>query len=938
MTIPLGHAPYVAYSVGGVGIGLSARLSFTKKAVDVYSYVTNNVQTYSVAIPFCSAMPLEVGLYRERAIRWLLQEGYQPCLVGREVTFVAKDDLRYVKSPQLNELLSCCDAVIEAIHDSDDSFIRDTSDEDEPLCDLALVTDFKRNLEQQKLAFARDCIERARRYNRHSRSLLELYADFLYYLGDKEAANCYLELANDRSLAFAEKALLANPLHKEALELLERLSKSAAQVVHYFMYALCHAAGSEYADELYYKILQIAPNEPLVYFARLAGCTSDKMRQELSGTLALLYEKRQQHASEPVAPKKREILYCDCDDELVEAINKETKHAFLALADTHIERCEFAEAEGVLVQAERRSLSKGSFLKKRFEMYGVSQALLEQLWDLYFAKGSFQKAELVARTLEKRELGLKVGLVLAQQAKVAEGARHYYSMLKLALRQGAADLQERCLGELKLLDPTLRTLHETERLVVHAMTGANMPASCKKTGRIVCQVQENICSEPMQGRYAFSVDHPEYVACFVDIRKKMLFTSKEVRIFSHQGALEKVYPLLIPSHSALPDEVALFTRKTIVWFLLTGYQPVVVGEHVTFLSRRKAFLARNDLPQQFRRYFEERQYSLALCWLQDGGGSKELLADYFVFLQKPVQASALYLELMDLPKALILDQARKATYKVEYPEELLSTLYLFAYLYQLKMNPKRAEQIYVLAEHHNPQDPFIRLAYLATISTSSKIERLMAYKRLAELDDIGAYYRENRIANPTAAFFAEKSKKVCLKVIDNMFDASEYAEALQALDASVGSFLGASFVPTRYQEEVGQRFYGEGRSFLKREVIASLKLGDTTKLAQSAASLIALYTVSGKLLKSLAIQSLEHTFCRTVTSANRFAHSLFQANFFRQSVELYLDNLFYCLNNNMSQNAIWALEKCIAIDKTHHVLTEAESDLLFALSKQLMKK
>src|SRR3990172_8518174 len=81
MTILNGVSPKIASY-----IGINYRIDFEKNRAFYYSISDGTVQECSIEFPPCS-MRAAIAVFNEKAIGWLLKEGYVPRLDGKVVVF-----------------------------------------------------------------------------------------------------------------------------------------------------------------------------------------------------------------------------------------------------------------------------------------------------------------------------------------------------------------------------------------------------------------------------------------------------------------------------------------------------------------------------------------------------------------------------------------------------------------------------------------------------------------------------------------------------------------------------------------------------------------------------------------------------------------------------------------------------------------------------------
>ena len=607
MSITRTHPPNVAHYVG-----INYRISLQRNSAIVLNCVDGSVSDLlPLLIPSHPEMPPTVALFNKRAIRWLMNRGYIPTLVGREVVLVPSDN-----ALALNELLTHCDQVITGL----DEHLKVGFDE---VADL--LEEFKCNLERKKFYFALDAIERARE-TYQSPDMRRLYASFLVLLEifDKASAE-YLILAEQdqlRAAEYYEKAFMCDPSNLDVYQKLDKVifPGDKRRMLNYALYGFLKLALSnpDVAETLKSKALWIEPNKPLLFLAVLQMTKEKEEREKLYVNLALIFQAKGEEATFKYYLKKNNREYSvylatprtaarlaqeRADREYAEFI-KDIKDVLTAISSQPNEEGYTEEYDPATYADTKQKIVKSikghtsfAYYKGRLDACLTGrdqielQTVLEELFRHYQHKGKTRKAEVVARLLFKEfgniNTGLHLGSTLQQVGKKEEWAAH---LLGLALHEfsgGYPANVDACLKEIQAVDPIHKRFSFVQKQFLYLLEiwvrGSTLSFAEKSQGVKIPPFSHPV---PIEQRHpiishsttTFLIDHPQFVGCHITPNCRMTLTTTTAEVYPPVNGASS-FELHIPT-CKIPVDRALSRRKTIQYLLQIGFVPVLQENQV----------------------------------------------------------------------------------------------------------------------------------------------------------------------------------------------------------------------------------------------------------------------------------------------------------------------------------------------------------------------
>ncbi len=955
MSVAIGHPPFAGYCI------LPGRfISFTTKNAVVRDLHDNTIKFFGVKIPFVSGIPVQKCLFAKKTIRWLLKNGYCPAFEGKDVTFKkppAQDSAD--NNPELNKLLDACDEVITALRMEpvvdvfknlklDEQSFATGDYEEEPDSSGATIEQFKANLEEGAFELAFSCIEAVYAQMPHSNSVKRLYADFLKFCKHPRACMLYLELSNGKNRECLEKALECDPANNQVYEQLLQGSANRERMVYYYLYGYLQLreVDPDRAEELYKQALLLAPDEPLIYLARMQGT---KERQELYQHLLKIFESRADenaaryyrnkipdaarlHAmtrvvSRTIVPEKpapplnakigyvyRYIDYPEAEDDTFPAafslVTKESKRNELEQIDAYIKSGQMTLAEDAIRNAQHKWGNKASIYKRRciiHQKQGSHNGLLQALKELQviYAQNPNKaaKAKLIEALVDDFKNKIHAAISLYQAGKQGNAVKMLLDIARDEYKQGNKQNIAHCISKIVVIDPACKAFSVSEKRIIALLcqyVGIAIPDAIPLVE--VQKVQREVEGCPrLMGAFAFRLDHPTFVACYGDTKSLYLFTPISARLGNVEYPVRPVYPDAMPFY----DKLSL--SRAICWLLENGYIPVLQEGQVTFVpltekmqlqqlaqSCQGAFTETTAfLLEECRKHIGLMQKALAFEYAKKAYDYEatlknpstvvaEFYADFLYAMQMPDDAKRVYVAIGNVQKACISDAAG-----IE-PKALSLTTCLWGMLQYQKQDPQRARMFYELAQERNPL-----LARLAELSMCKGCKQKATLYNVLESEN-KEYYAQKAKYCDAGTDITCTSLQSFLSVIDFLIENEEYEQAFVIIKKAVTYLRAHSSAGwVRYVKGYDQtyaRFEGETPEFLEREVVVYKMLGEKERLVDALYHLRELYFELQNPAMMLFISRIGYYLFREVRFSGVYASDLFlRGGSKEESVQLYLE-------------------------------------------------
>ncbi len=657
--LTVGCPPHIGYY-----FGLGHRISFTRKDCDVFTFDPHpTVKICKLKIPSLPDIPLEVGLFSKRLIRWFLNHNFIPVLKDKEVTFIQGATAEH--DPQITHILRASNQIMKRLIK-----LKENQDhvklypewltlqmalnpkEFTAVLDLTctLLKDFRTNLLNKNHDTAHSCLLKAYEATYKSIIFKELYADFLFFRKCPEAAILYFELIdeknNNETSFYFEKAIRSDPENENIFTFFRSLTCSDAVKMHYYLtaYLACSDKTSKLAQSYLQEALDLQIEDGIAQIVQVRFLPDAVKKSEYYKTLSQLMqtnanvqasqyfaEKSQKNAQNSTwqqAQRKRihateSFLQVErsSQDSPKEQYRKSpnyqisggapTKLYYIKYVNKLLKQQRYNDAASQICEARIKCGEKGSFYKRLLIAIKYLSALqtknidltenecLERLFWLYHEKQKWYKAELVGRVLYQREKKFDVGKTLAaclhQQSKTPESAQLLFTIAKSEYNKSCLSKLHASLLELEQIDPTYGSFTQNNRQIIYLLTlfAAKYNLSTKlliekalqlRTSGLSKEVScTNIASYAHFGEGAyFKIDHPENVACWFSISKRIIFTKTRAKVYSLLDGQCVEYPLHLPAGA--PEDIQLYKAQTIRWFLSSGYLPTEVNLEITFIN------------------------------------------------------------------------------------------------------------------------------------------------------------------------------------------------------------------------------------------------------------------------------------------------------------------------------------------------------------------
>ena len=956
MSILRGCKPYCAHYLTP-----SVQFSFIGKTALVQVLDGSRALEYPVVFPSLVLDP-KITLYTKTLIKHLLQNNYRPTLEGKEVKFIPPPKATEVDPGVQGELISLCKTTIAAL--------RSMGSQVELVCDL--VKELKEAVEKNRLDVAEVVVEallerRDTESTQRMKALLCLWkrefheaAALFESLGEKALTN------NNQAQAVEdfERALVCDPSNSQVYKKLERmdqLSERRIQNCYLFGYLKTVDSDPEGAKRWMSSATKYGANEPLLVLASREIPNDDdavRMAQEKQQTSKSPRMESSQSLRVPPSPSgsNRASPKPDMMSHLVQNVRGALSRASSGgqvegtKADTRVrvplKRSSEASAPDLsrsqivstLTGTIRGKLSRSSSVavseveeeapaisprpKKgyTYEHYkwqvvqylngnstGSIVRTLIQLWEHYENTPNWRKAEIIAKLLCKESPGsessLKYGKALSMNGKKKEAVSFLFGQAKKAYESQSDELAT-YVKNISEIDPKWECFSANQKRVLH-LWELSLPREELKD---IPQSPQNFIS-----RQAFLIDHPKYVACYVNQEQMFLFTKKKVEVNHVALRLTHYYDLVLPEDWTLPPLIALSRQQTLAYYLHLGYIPVVDHEaRIVRLEMEKTGVdidACKLIATQFQqRFMEEDMGDTSLVptsvgiqdFLDKCDGSPtlaqealrsayegapksiqeevgKLYADFCLARKKYSVAASVFrsIETKDkqkkrhyLERAFMCHSSNTASdttlKEIEGEEsERKEFRYLVAWLQDSAKTTETYPQVAQTV-------PYIKLAYLNQISRRDRKERTVVLNQLADLfDECSSHYREKAyIEDLTTADGAEedmrqlieggdtiqKQRDMALQIVDTLIENGLYEKASKIVKITIEVLQGNTSERWKLNKPSRRlRFDGDGAAFNRRELTICSHLDQVEEMKAICQRLIGLYTEKKKFEKVFAV-------------------------------------------------------------------------------------
>ncbi len=791
MFIASSIAPHVGHY-----FGLGRRVAFCEEDAELFSYATQSTKKYSVLPFFPPEMPPQYAFMAKKRIKWLLESGYEPAFVhSPEGNLV----ISFAPNGSLKEVLTKDCIKIQSLLD-------DRGQQEQQLARLnkdakgvlwTLLSEYLKNLKDDKFEIAKSCIEKALEVSRNAIVIKRLFADTLFFLKDRAAASEYLalhKLSNDP--LDLERAILCSPEDREVIKRVKkcRASEEVARSLQLVGYVASKGLVKDYRQEI----------GDLELLAEIKFCTDKRQKKELQRQLAEVARQqalsRISSESSPVIRLRKQI------EPLVRNTAGRRSPTLKALSESLSSIRRFSQDSELLDLAESgaRRVRREELIKEIDKLIQekkhdeaskkIEEAITEyREWGLLYERRAYilpkcsadyfheetdnlsmllvdktlapEKREYVARVLFDRQPVFAHGRELAEcyaaRGNIQGSVRLYYRLATMFQEHA-----ETSLVRIYQLDSSYSHFSEKELKMLYllSLTKDTLgPDPWAKSPR-----REDLQPVLASGETCYvCLDHPEYIASWMSLEEQFLFTKDHVEI--REIGRGKKTKCLLHFPQDVPIEMRLFRASAIQWLLHSGFRPIQTDGGCTFtkeppesrehlilqMAEKEALKLKSPYLYDFIGYFKKKNYGLAHAAIQPLREEVvELYAEFLAFLKHP-DAIQLYRQMVGknseekrffvrraLSLAVSLRSPTAYTIYVELakllPEEEAKLLYLHGYLYFTlrSRGEKYAQECFVQA------DPALRT--LARIACSQDVQgKEEGFKELAS----GSPYYKAKLAS-----------------------------------------------------------------------------------------------------------------------------------------------------------------------------------------------
>ncbi len=335
---------------------------------------------------------------------------------------------------------------------------------------------------------------------------------------------------------------------------------------------------------------------------------------------------------------------------------KEQKEHFLSQIDQLIKAKLYDDAKQKIAQAIKQCGRLIPFYERMLRILreDETQETIDCLTRLLWDSCGDERIYYLAKKLFSMQRIFDVGIYLAElYAKRGKLQKSSHLLLSLAKEHAnASDDVSKCLDRLKVIpeftEQDLKMLYllglSVDRVNNDLLNDRSMPVE--------------LAAADCTGDAAFFLcDHPQYVACWMNLEMQIRFTKDRAEVYVFTEAASQLVPLIFPPE--VPDEVRISSAGAVRWLLGTGYSPTIVDEGISFTRSQESpgknvvlqkanSLARGLKDQNltdFIHYFSEANYGLAHAAIQKIKDKRvwDLLAEFYAFLKRP-EAITIFLD------------------------------------------------------------------------------------------------------------------------------------------------------------------------------------------------------------------------------------------------------------------------------------------------------
>lgn len=670
--------------------GLGQRITLDKKEGHIASFTeTTNVKTYPLKIPTLpKEMPVYTALYKERAVKWFLKNGYVPTVIDEDTKIGLIQESTSEQDLHINALLRKFDRITRVLskflrlhvenpynpiiqteeyqewHLFTDRLGLDTFDFNTKIeLIFALIEECKQSLCRKEFTLAEGCLKCLHEITNSGFIFKDVYADLLSLQKSPQAADLYLDLSGsklgEQSALYLEKAIRCDSTNKRLIQLIAEQKCSEARAIHCYVtgYLACQQSPRQLTDR-YCKSaekLNESVKDPVVRLV-FAKNKSKDIQASQSVQQAWQHAGRQSASSSPVTSRlgASRTSQGNKEPQIVEPVNEKVSSPMLTM---------------------RLRKVSGKILKNLLIKDLNNPELLERLLWWYDGEKKWLKAEYVARSIyesldDEKEKKYTIGTALARslemQDKKNAAVRLYYQLAQSEYAYSRRDNASNCLAEIFRINENFGAFAQQEKQILYLLflelrsqdTQAIkqlklLLQNIRSSGKSSARLQRTSMPRDHFGQWAyFQVCHPYYVACVITLTEKFLFTKNMVEITSLDDGKIAVYPLQIPDD--VPDEVALFADKTVRLLLSQGFVPKVANNVLTFVDPKCEILdgdAKSELLAKLQNISNDSRVLLESFEKQLISGSRDLA---YYFIHKAYTQSKGSVEIADLYAEFLL--------------------------------------------------------------------------------------------------------------------------------------------------------------------------------------------------------------------------------------------------------------------------------------------
>ncbi len=954
MSILRGCKPYFAHYLTP-----SVQFSFIGKTAVVQ--VLDGSHAMECPVIFPSLLDPKITLFTKKLIEHLLKNNYRPTLEGKEVKFIPPPKATEVDPGVQAELISLCKTTI--------STLRTMGSQVELVCDM--VKELKEGVEKNRLDVAQAVIEallerRDTESTQRMKALLCLWkrefqqaASLFEALGEKALEN------NNQAQAVEdfERALVCDPSNPQVYKKLERMeNERRIQNCYLLGYLKTVDSDPETAKRWMSCATKYGANEPLLVLASKDIPNDDdaiRMAQEKQKALRSPRMDASQTLRVPPSPSgsHRASPKPDAMSHLMQNVKGALSRASSAgqvegtKADTRV-RAPLQRGSESSVRDLSRSQQVVSSLKGTirdklsrssaatvseteeeapaispkpkkgytYEHYkwqviqylnsnstGSILRTLIQLWEHYENTPNWRKAEIIGRLLCKESPGidsfLKYSKALSMNGKKKEAVSFLFGQAKKASESKSEELVT-YVKSISEIDPKWECFSANQKRILHLWE--------------LSSPREEIKDVPISPRnfiskQAFLIDHPTYVACYVNREQRFLFTKKKVEVNHVAQRMTHFCDLVLPEDWTLPPLIALSRQQTLAYYLSQGFVPVVdLEQNVVRLEQEKQGVdiqACHAAALHFKKEFMEEElkdpsliptsvgiqeflykFDLSPTLAQEAlksayeGAPKRLKEEVgklyagFCLARKKYIAAASVLKSLQTrdkeQKRRYLEQAFMCQSSDQATERALTEIEVeqferkeFRYLVAWLQDHVKTTETYPQVAQ---TVPFIKLAYLNQVSRRDKAERIMTLNQLAKLfEEYSSHYTTKAyIEDLTTTDGAEEGmrqmieggdtikdkKDIALQILDTLIENGLYEQASKIVKTAIEILQNNTSKRWKTNKPSPRlRFEGDSAAFNRRELAICAHLGQVEEIKAVSQRLIALYTGKKKHEKVFAV-------------------------------------------------------------------------------------